>query len=70
MLIRLLVDEKLKSDSMQEKIVDFVAVAEQYRQQAEAYADDGAFDQAIELLEMSTAELVRAIRSAGIYIPG
>ena len=70
MLIRLLVDEKLKSDSMQEKIVDFVAVAEQFRQQAEAYADDGAFDQAIELLEMSTAELVRAIRSAGIYIPG
>ena len=70
MLISLLVDEKLKSDSMQEKIVDFVAAAEQFRQQAEAYAGDGAFDQAIELLEMSTAELVRAIRSAGIYIPG
>jgi len=70
MLISLLVDEKLKSDSMQEKIVDFVTAAEQFRQQAEAYAGDGAFDQAIELLEMSTAELVRAIRSAGIYIPG
>jgi tetratricopeptide (TPR) repeat protein len=70
MLISLLVDEKLKSDSMQEKIVDFVASAKQFRQQAEAYAGDGAFDQAIELLEMSTAELVRAIRSAGIYIPG
>ena len=70
MLISLLVDEKLKSDSMQEKIVGFVAAAEQFRQQAEAYAGEGAFDQAIELLEMSTLEFVRAIRSAGIYIPG
>ena len=70
MLISLLVDEKLKSDSMQEKIVDFVTAAEQFRQQAEAYAGEGAFDQAIELLEMSTGQLVRAIRSAGIYIPG
>lgn len=70
MLISLLVNEKLKSDSMQEKVAGFVAAAEQFRQQAEAYAGDGAFGQAIELLEMSTAELVRAIRSAGIYIPG
>ena len=36
----------------------------------DAYAGGGAFDQAIELLEMSTGQLVRAIRSAGIYIPG
>lgn len=70
MLISLLVDEKLKADSTQEKIVDFVAAAEQFRQQAETYAGEGAFVQAIELLEMSTAEFVRAIRSAGIYIPG
>ena len=70
MLIGLLVDEKKKSDAMRQKIVDYVAQADLLRQQAEAYAKDGAHEQAIELLEQSTRQLVRAIRSAGIYIPG
>ena len=70
MLISLLVDEKQKTDTMQRKIADFVAEAERFRQQAEAYAGENAYVQAIELLELSTRQLVRAIRSAGIYIPG
>jgi tetratricopeptide (TPR) repeat protein len=70
MLISLLVDEKQKSNSMKQKIVDYVAEARVLRQQAEAFASKNAHEQAIELLEQSTRQLVRAIRSAGIYIPG
>jgi len=70
MLIGLLVDEKSKSEAMKSKISDFVGQAQLLRQQAEAYASQDAHEQAIELLEQSTRQLVRAIRSAGIYIPG
>jgi hypothetical protein len=70
MLIGLLVDEKSKSEAMKSKISDFVGQAQLLRQQAEAYAGQDAHEQAIELLEQSTRQLVRAIRSAGIYIPG
>ena len=70
MLVGLLVGEKKKSDATKQKIVDYVAEASLLRQQAEAYASENAHEQAIELLEQSTRQLVRAIRSAGIYIPG
>ena len=70
MLIGLLVDEKSKSEAMKSKISDFVAQARLLRTQAEEYAAQDAHEQAIELLEQSTRQLVRAIRSAGIYIPG
>ena len=70
MLIGLLVDEKSKSEAMKNKISDFVAQARLLRTQAEEYAAQDAHEQAIELLEQSTRQLVRAIRSAGIYIPG
>lgn len=70
MLIQLLVDGKEKSDYSETQIKKFVAEAKVLRQQADAYAGDGAFEVAIDLLEQSTKQLVRAIRSAGIYIPG
>ena len=70
MLVDLLVGEKQQSEAMKKRIVDFVSEARQLRQQAESFADNDAHEQAIELLEQSTRQLVRAIRSAGIYIPG
>jgi len=70
MLIGLLVDEKSKSETMKSKISDFAEQARLLRKQAEEYASQDAHEQAIELLEQSTRQLVRAIRSAGIYIPG
>ena len=70
MLIGLLVDGQSKSEAMKSKISDFVAQAGLLRTQAEEYAAQDAHEQAIELLEQSTRQLVRAIRSAGIYIPG
>ena len=70
MLISLLVDDKNKTDKVKKKVIKFVEDARLLRQQADAYAAEDAYDIAIELLEQSTKQLVRAIRSAGIYIPG
>jgi len=70
MLIQLLVEGKEKSDYSKTQIAKFVGEAKVLRQQADAYAGDGAYEVAIGLLEQSTKQLVRAIRSAGIYIPG
>lgn len=70
MLIDLLVEEKKKSASTEGQIVKLVDEALQLRRQADAYAEAGEFEFAIEMLEQSTRQLVRAIRTAGIYIPG
>lgn len=70
MLVGLLIDEKQQSASVKSNIVKNVDQANDLRKQAETYAQGKAFEQAIELLEQSTRQLVRAIRSAGIYIPG
>ena len=70
MLISLLVDEKVNTDNVKKKVIKLVEDARILRRQADAYAADDAYDIAIELLEQSTKQLVRAIRSAGVYIPG
>jgi len=44
--------------------------ATQLRKAAEEQAARREFDAAIKTLEESTRELVRAIRAAGVYIPG
>lgn len=66
MLIEVLVSEK-RGDAM---IEGFIAKAKQLRTQAEAAVQAKDYATGVKLLEDSTAELVRAIRSAGIYIPG
>jgi len=70
MLISLLVDEKNKTDKAKKKVKKYVEEAKLLRQQADAYAAEDAYDIAIQLLEQSTKQLVRAIRSSGVYIPG
>ncbi len=70
MLVNLLVEEKKQSAYMQKNIQKFVDQAKNMRQQAELHAKYEAYEKAIDLLEQSTKQLVRAIRSAGIYIPG
>jgi len=66
MLIEVLLSEK-RADSMVQR---FVAKAKDLRAQAEGAAKGKDFATGVKLLEESTAELVRAIRGAGIYIPG
>ncbi len=71
MLIKVLVEERRQANpSMDERMKAFLERAGQLRGQAESSASRGDYGGAIELLETSTAELVKAIRNAGIYIPG
>ncbi|HLA35352.1 MAG TPA: hypothetical protein VJ001_10865 [Rhodocyclaceae bacterium] len=67
MLIKVLVDGAKAEDGM---IKSYVGKANELRNQAEAAAAKKDYADAVKLLEDSTAELVRAIRNAGIYIPG
>ena len=40
------------------------------RREAEGQARDGRHDAAVQTLEASTGELLRAIRAGGLYVPG
>lgn len=66
MLIEVLLSEK-KADSM---VQGFIEKANALRAQAEAAINGKDYTTGVKLLEESTTELVRAIRGAGIYIPG
>lgn len=71
MLVGVLVKEGQQASSGVDKMVQqFMAKAKRLREQAEQQAEKGAYEEAIHTLEQSTKEIVRAIRSAGIYIPG
>jgi hypothetical protein len=70
MLIKVLLDEKRGAADVERMVKGYVDKAGELRQQAEAAAAGKDWTGGIRLLEASTAELVRAIRNAGIYIPG
>lgn len=71
MLIKVLVEEKRAGNpALDQQVSAFVAKARDLRAAAETAAGKKDHAQAVQLLEESTAELVRAIRNAGIYIPG
>jgi hypothetical protein len=67
MLIKVLVDEKKASDEM---IKSFLNKGQALRVQADQAAASKSWGEAVRLLEEATTELMRAIRNAGIYIPG
>ena len=66
MLLKLLASEPDKAA----RSAPAIARSGELRGDAEKRAAAGAFAEAVGLLEDSTKELVRAIRAAGIYIPG
>jgi tetratricopeptide (TPR) repeat protein len=66
----LLADRKDAAGAMPASMQGFTDKAAALRVEAEAQAKRGDHVGAIKLLEDSTRELVRAIRSGGIYIPG
>lgn len=70
MLTGLLINEKDKSEYTRKKLLKFIDEAKAFRAEAEILANKEEYERAIELLEKSTKQLVRAIRSAGVYIPG
>lgn len=70
MLIQVLLTERLQDDRLRGTADGFIAKAHTLRDEAEKAAAEKHHAAAITLMERSTAELIRAIRSAGIYIPG
>jgi hypothetical protein len=71
MLVTVLLKEKIESDQrVKDNVRKFMDKAADDRKDAERLAEKGDFESAIRSLEQSTKEIVRAIRSAGIYIPG
>lgn len=71
MLITVLLNEKRASNAgLASMVQTYIDKAAALRSQAEAMAAKKDFEAGIKLLEDSTKELVRAIRSAGVYIPG
>lgn len=70
MLIKVLLGERLEDERLRATAEDFIENAAQLRENAEKAASNAQFASAIELMERSTQELIRAIRSAGIYVPG
>lgn len=71
MLIKVLLNEKRAANAGLESTVQkYLEQAAVLRTSAEGMAARKDFEAGIKLLEDSTRELVRAIRSAGVYIPG
>lgn len=70
MLLKVLLGDKTKQPGTQKLIDQYSGKSEQLRMKAEKEAKGGAFDQAVDSLEQATKYLQRAIRSAGVYIPG
>ena len=70
MLVQVLFAEKMESSPMRVTAERFIDRAMELRVDAEDAAGHEDYEEAIELLEESTKELIRAIRSAGVYIPG
>lgn len=70
MLVTMLLKEKLESEFTRKRVSGFLESADDYRETALEHADAGRFEDAISALELSTNELVKVIRGAGVYIPG
>ncbi|MEQ1515163.1 MAG: hypothetical protein ABL931_01585 [Usitatibacteraceae bacterium] len=70
MLVNMLLTEKRAAASVDTMVQRSLEVAAQHRKVGEVAAGKRDFDGGVRALEDSTRELVRAIRGAGVYIPG
>lgn len=70
MLVQILLEDKLSDPSVASKVDPLMEKARTVRSKAEEQAAAGDHEAAIESLESSTGHVIRAIRSAGVYVPG
>lgn len=70
MLLTVLLKDKMNDQRIRDKVNAFVKTADGHRAAADDMAKSKRYEEAIKELERSTAELVKAIRGAGVYIPG
>jgi tetratricopeptide (TPR) repeat protein len=69
-LIHTVLKDKLADPRLGNLMAIPIEQARKLRQQAELEAKNGQFKSAIKTMEKATSQLIRAIRMAGIYIPG
>jgi len=70
MLVKLLLEDHDVDASTQSAVDGYLKEARRLRKLADAASTSGDFVEGIRQLEASTAQIVRAIRRAGVYIPG
>lgn len=70
MLADIVLQDNQGTSGLGDMVAKLLEKAGTLRTQAERQAADQKFDAAIESLEHSTKQLVRVIRSSGLYIPG
>ncbi len=70
MLVNVLLKERLKQQSVARMVDSHMAKAMELREEAEAQAESGDYQNAIDTLDASTRRIIRGIRSAGVYVPG
>lgn len=70
LLVQLLLKEKRDVPGIDRMVQGFIDKAMHLRAEAEAKASVRDFGAAVTLMEEATRELVRAIRGAGVFIPG
>ncbi len=70
MLVSVLLEEKMKNPKTAARVNENMDKAEVLRAEAEQLAKAEKYAEAVEALENSTKQIIRAIRAAGIYIPG
>lgn len=69
-LVEEMIIQKKPGKRRMARIKEFVEKGESIRREAEKQATASEYEAAIDLLEKSNKQFIRAIRSAGIYIPG
>jgi hypothetical protein len=70
MLVQMLLKDKRGSAGVDAMVEESMSAAATLRTKAEEQASRQEHDAAVRTLEQSTRELVKAIRGAGVYIPG
>ncbi|MFV2055292.1 MAG: hypothetical protein ACC707_02450 [Thiohalomonadales bacterium] len=70
MLVTVLLREQMSDPIIAKKVDKETDQAHKLRLQAEAKAGKGDFESAVKTLENSTQYIIRAIRAAGVYVPG
>lgn len=70
MLVKVLLEEKNPTEQTRAMVDRLVNRAVELRGEADKQASQGNYEHAVKTMESATKELVRAIRSAGVYIPG
>ena len=70
MLVTVLLKEKMDDAGVASMVKQHVDRADETRKRAESQAGSGDYEAAVKTMEDATRELVKAIRRAGVYIPG